>query len=154
MFALISGQSVVSFPYDPARLMRDNPHVSFSFPMSDEELLEWNVVRVKEEYPAPIVDPATQRCDLGEPKLVDGEWVRNWEIKDLSEAEKAEAFEIKAAQVRRDRNNHLAACDWTQLSDAPLTTEQKALWAAYRQELRDISAHEQFPWNVAFPVRP
>lgn len=154
MFALISGQSVVSFPYDPARLIHDNPTVSFSFPMSDEELAQWNVMRVKDDYPAPIVDPATKRCDLSEPQLVNGEWVRKWEVKDLSDTEKTEAFEIKAAQIRRDRNNHLAACDWTQLKDSPLSDEEKAIWTTYRQELRDITSRDEFPWNTVFPVRP
>jgi len=41
--------------------------------------------------------------------------------------------------VRRMRNDKLTLCDWTQLSDAPLTPEQQAAYAVYRQELRDIT---------------
>jgi hypothetical protein len=36
---------------------------------------------------------------------------------------------------REERNRRLAACDWTQVSDAPVHREA---WAAYRQELRDL----------------
>ena len=39
--------------------------------------------------------------------------------------------------VRRTRNAKLAASDWTQLADVALSTELKAAWASYRQELRD-----------------
>lgn len=35
------------------------------------------------------------------------------------------------------RDEKLQQSDWTQLPDVPLTTEQKAVWATYRQELRD-----------------
>ena len=42
--------------------------------------------------------------------------------------------------VRLHRDDKIAASDWTQLSDSPLTAGQKAAWATYRQILRDIPA--------------
>jgi IS1 family transposase len=41
------------------------------------------------------------------------------------------------AFVTTKRDEKLQASDWTQLPDVPLTAEQKAEWATYRQELRD-----------------
>jgi hypothetical protein len=29
-----------------------------------------------------------------------------------------------------------------------------AVWAAYRQELRDVTAQEGFPWDVVWPETP
>lgn len=52
------------------------------------------------------------------------------------------------------RNALLAESDWTQLSDVPLTSEQKSLWAAYRQQLRDITEQSGFPANINWPVKP
>ena len=46
------------------------------------------------------------------------------------------AAKIEVARARRNRA--LAASDWTQLADAPLTVEQKKEWNAYRQRLRDL----------------
>ena len=43
-------------------------------------------------------------------------------------------------QMRRQRDALLAASDWTQTLDAPLTDEQRAAWATYRQQLRDALA--------------
>lgn len=42
--------------------------------------------------------------------------------------------------IRFRRNAKLAACDWTQLPDSPLSAEGKEAWAVYRQVLRDIPA--------------
>lgn len=40
--------------------------------------------------------------------------------------------------LRQQRDGLLFTCDWTQLPDAPITTEKKAEWTIYRQALRDI----------------
>ena len=53
--------------------------------------------------------------------------------------------------IRRSRNQMLSETDWTQLEDSPVN---KAVWATYRQALRDISAQEGFPWNVQWPEKP
>jgi len=44
------------------------------------------------------------------------------------------------ANMRNARNLFLKASDWTQTLDAPLTDEQRAAWATYRQQLRDAPA--------------
>lgn len=66
--------------------------------------------------------------------------------------------ELTTAQraTRIARTGLLAASDWTQASDSPLTTAQKALWTAYRQELRDITSQETFSTTgeVEFPTKP
>lgn len=55
--------------------------------------------------------------------------------------------------VRGQRNAKLAESDWTQLPDAPLSAEEKAAWAAYRQQLRDITNDQtilmsDFAWPI------
>lgn len=59
--------------------------------------------------------------------------------------------EEKAAQVRAERNDKLAECDWTQLADS---TADKESWAVYRQALRDVPSQAGFPWTVDWPVAP
>ncbi|MEW5727909.1 MAG: tail fiber assembly protein [Pseudomonadota bacterium] len=59
-----------------------------------------------------------------------------------------------SAQMRAERDKRLAACDWTQLPDAPLSDEQKAAWAAYRQQLRDIPAQYPDGAGVVWPATP
>lgn len=58
-----------------------------------------------------------------------------------------------AALTRDYRNAELAACDWTQTQDQP--TGRAALWAPYRQLLRDVPQQLTFGDLVAdWPERP
>ena len=65
--------------------------------------------------------------------------------------EAAEQLANDIASAREARNEKLAACDWTQLSDAPVDA---AAWAAYRQALRDLPSQEGFPYTVVWPTQP
>lgn len=59
--------------------------------------------------------------------------------------------------IREPRNFHLARSDWTQMPDSPLSAEKKAEWAAYRQELRDMTtvyANVQNPSDITPPTPP
>ncbi len=56
--------------------------------------------------------------------------------------------------VRSQRNGLLAASDWTQLADAPLTAEQQAAWAVHRQALRDLPQSYSRVSEVVWPNDP
>ena len=51
-----------------------------------------------------------------------------------------------ATYVRHVRTLLLSLTDWTQLGDAPLTADQRAVWATYRQALRDMPAAGAVQW--------
>ena len=53
--------------------------------------------------------------------------------------------------IRSDRNARLTASDWTQVADAPVDA---ALWAVYRQALRDLPQTQTDPFNVVWPEPP
>jgi hypothetical protein len=57
----------------------------------------------------------------------------------------------QAKSVRASRNEKLKDCDWTQVADAPV---DKAIWATYRQALRDVTAQSGFPWAIDWPTNP
>ena len=57
----------------------------------------------------------------------------------------------QATQVRASRAIKLAESDWTQLTDAPVNS---ALWATYRQALRNVPAQAGFPWDITWPTEP
>jgi hypothetical protein len=59
-----------------------------------------------------------------------------------------------AAARRAERDARLAACDWTQLPDAPLDDAARAAWAEYRQALRDVPGQPGFPGAVQWPAPP
>ena len=66
-------------------------------------------------------------------------------------AYKAQKDAEQAKSVREQRGTKLADCDWTQVADAPV---DKAVWATYRQALRDISKQDGFPWSINWPTQP
>lgn len=70
-----------------------------------------------------------------------------WDMKSVSEIESEADFIARAK-----RSQMLAECDWTQLPDVPSTT--KALWADYRQQLRDITSQSGYPMNISWPEKP
>jgi hypothetical protein len=56
--------------------------------------------------------------------------------------------------IRIERDKRLLACDWTQLPDAP-SNINKALWANYRQELRDLPSLSNLDLdNPSYPIPP
>jgi len=64
--------------------------------------------------------------------------------------------EIATARDRNIRNNLLLESDWTNNQDITMTDEKKAEWVAYRQALRDITSHENFPdlMDEDWPTKP
>jgi hypothetical protein len=56
--------------------------------------------------------------------------------------------------VRLVRDQLLNHTDWTQAADAPLTDTVKQNFATYRQALRDITSHPDYPDSVTFPPMP
>jgi hypothetical protein len=150
MYVLASNQTVETFPYSIGDLRRDNRNTSFPRNPSEEMLAAWNVFPVKDRE-APAFDPATENCNQVNPTLENGEWVTTWQVTSASAEEIAERLEQKSAEVRQQRNQLLANCDWTQLADAPVDHGE---WATYRQALRNISDQPGFPYDVTWPELP
>ena len=63
-------------------------------------------------------------------------------------------LELPWYPIREERDRLLSACDWTQTNDVPLTAEQKAAWADYRQALRDIPQSFDSADDVIWPEAP
>lgn len=66
--------------------------------------------------------------------------------------EALEDMKFEPIRVRQQRDQLLAATDWTQVTDVPQAIKDR--YAAYRQALRDIPQQEGFPDNVVWPVAP
>jgi hypothetical protein len=67
------------------------------------------------------------------------------------------AFDRAIAGLRQRRNVLLSSCDWTVLSDSPLSETEKTAWLEYRQDLRDLTEGlntEAKVKAVVFPDKP
>ena len=68
------------------------------------------------------------------------------------EVAKQKEEDTLAKEIRTKRNKLLAETDWTQMPD--VSTELQEEYKTYRQELRDITNQEEFPYSVIFPQKP
>lgn len=134
-----------TYPYSLGQLRVDNPGTSFPDSMPDERLADWGVFPVQ-----PTPQPSKQPSEVIEevlPVEQGGKWTQQWAVRPATTDE----TNSQATEVRAQRNQLLADCDWTQLPDAPVDAQA---WATYRQELRDVTAQAGFPWEVVWPTPP
>lgn len=80
-----------------------------------------------------------------------GVFIQSWSVVSMSDEEKVIADSEKAEMVRRERNYKLMETDWTQLSDAPVNSQD---WITYRNALRDLPSQDGFPWDIVWPSKP
>lgn len=143
--------SVNRYPYTLSDLTRANPGTSFPEQISDETAAVFNC------FPVSLTDsPAydhTVNIERTAAKQGD-QWVEQWISTPATPEQIAERTTAKANGVREDRNQRLAACDWTQLTDTPLDLDAKLAWQLYRETLRMVPQQTGFPWNVQWPPKP
>lgn len=85
-------------------------------------------------------------ADIENYKISNGKLIR------ISDAEIDDREATQAWSLFRSlRDTRLAACDWTQVPDAPV---DQAAWAAYRQALRDLPSNTTDPRNPTWPTPP
>ena len=146
--------NVIEYPYSIAQLKRENPSTSFPQNPSDDVLAGFNVYRVNRETLAAtntqVIDYATTPT-----KNSDGFWILAGTVRDKTDAE----IQRDADAMRRVRDELLAKTDFYALSDVTMSDEM----SAYRQALRDITTHENWPYLVGvdedgnggdWPVKP
>ena len=119
-------------------------------PYSQEELLAANW------YPLTLAQP--EFFDINKNQTISYE-LRDGVVYQIRTITLKEGEELNIAtrqkwnQIRVQRDDIISKTDWTQLSDSPLTAEQKASWASYRQALRDITTQSD-PFNITWPTNP
>lgn len=148
MYVLAPNAVIEKYPYSIGDLRRDNPQTSFPVEPTDALLVEYDMFPVT-RTDIPVVD-YTQAVTEADPQQINGVWVQMWTITDRTPEEIAQIETDQWSNIRSERNRKLADCDWTQLPDAPVDA---AAWAAYRQELRDITEQAD-PFAIIWPQEP
>ncbi len=151
-YVKVTNGTVDTYPYTVGQLRRDNANTSFPKTVPITMLADWDVYPVTVED-KPSFTERTQDCTQdAQPSLVNNVWTIGWVITDKT-AEETEAYDdLKAEENRATRDTKLAETDWWATSDRTMTQAQ----TDYRQALRDITAHANWP-NLAdadWPVKP
>ena len=179
-YVKITNGAVARYPYSAGQLRRDNPNVSFPRnvpieimrrygmrPVTVEAMPEYDplthkvvtattptrgVVRLMTE--ADATDPITEEVntDLVGTPIYGNDWVLTRTVVDLS-ADEIAANDAETATTNREKRDELIAeTDYLALSDNTLTAEM----TTYRQALRDITSHTNWP-NLGdddWPTKP
>ena len=152
MFVKITNGSVDQYPYTVGDLRRDNPKTSFTKTVPTATMAEYGMYPVGYQA-APDYDPLTHRLQHSNlPELVEGAWVLTKTVVALTAEQIADATAAKANEMRVERDGLLADTDWMALSDVTMS----AAMTTYRQALRDITDHVNFPYleDADWPTKP
>jgi hypothetical protein len=142
---------VQKFPYTIGDLRKDNPNTSFPKKISEAGLPEFGVYPVGEED-APSYDLRTQKIERQSPSLSGGSWSIGWAVINKSQDEIDQYDQRVADKNRFKRNELLAETDYFALTDVTMN----AAMTSYRQALRDITNHANWPHlsDEDWPVKP
>jgi len=130
--------------YTIGQLRRDNPNTSFPKKISESILASYDVYEVVLEDVGDF-DENNQEIQNGDIELVNGQWTKRRSVVQRN------ADDV-ANNVRDKRNRLLESTDFYALSDVTMSSEM----TAYRQALRDITDHANFPYlsDSDWPVKP
>ena len=147
-------------------LRRDNPNMSLPRVWNNNVHDALNVDPVlRAPKPTEGIGAYQSVCRNGVIQDANGNWVEAWEIVDMfaddvelgTKAEQEAAYQARldsdAAENNRTRRDSLISeTDWWASSDLTMTAEQ----TAYRQALRDITAHANWPHleEADWPTKP
>lgn len=152
MHVKITNGNVDTYPYSVGQLRRDNPNTSFPKQIPSDMLESYDVYTVV-YTDMPSIDDRTQKVEQeATPTLVDGSWTVGWTTTDKTAEEIQQWDDSIAAGNRAIRDAKLAETDFYALTDVTLTAEM----TSYRQALRDITTHSNWPnlTDADWPVKP
>ena len=152
MYVKISNGAVEQYPYTLGNLRRDNSNTSFPKRPSDEMLADWGVYPVTIADTPNVNDRTQNAIQDALPTLVDGGWTLSWVVSEKTSQE-TQDYDVHAAEINRSkRSNLLSETDWWASSDLTMTSAQ----TAYRQALRDITSHANWPHldEADWPTKP
>lgn len=155
MYCKVENGQVYAYPYNFKKLPQEYPNIGFPAHMNHAFLANYGVYPVVEAVD-PSYNASTQKVVKSTtPSLVSGKWTITKTVVDLTSEEQTAITDAKANEMRAVRDRKLASTDWTQFNDSPLDNTAKQSWATYRQSLRDITDHANWP-NVEndWPTKP
>lgn len=156
MFVKATNGQIDKYPYTVGDLRRDNPNTSFPKHVSEATMAEFGMFPVGYEA-APEYDPTTHRIEHSNmPVLKDGKWTLTKTVVALTSEQIDARNTAKAKEVRIQRDRLLAETDWVVVFHTEKGTNIPLEWEVYRQALRDITNHVNFPYLAEedWPVKP
>lgn len=164
MLVKLDNGVAVEWPVTVARIKHENPHVSFPSDTTKIDIAAYGYAKFAYSD-KPDYDVEYQECVEIAPVLSGDTYVQAWEVKDKYTAEERAAYDATKEQKlleelpamhRSQRDNLLAETDWVVIKAQETGVAVDAAWATYRQALRDITTHANWPHltEADWPVKP
>jgi hypothetical protein len=143
------GDTFIRHIFDVEPTQWDADNYCYARSLTNEQATHFGVYK-KQIVTPPYHEPATQSLDEGPALLIDGVWTQNYTVSELDPDAAAVKAEAQWNVVRAERSKLLVESDWTQLPDVPVDA---AVWATYRQALRDVTTQAN-PFAIVWPESP
>lgn len=147
---------VIKFPYTLRDLHTDNPHTSFPRRIPDEMLASYGVFDVQVDD-LPVVGEKNYKAVRADtPTYINDAWRLQWSVVEKTPEEKQRYYDNATSRVRGKRDRLLADSDWRVIKAQETNVSMDQTWIDYRQALRDISYHPNFPYldDEDWPTAP
>lgn len=153
MLAKIENGLVTKWPLGEQYVRTEYPNISFAFPLTQEILSEIGFAKFQYSD-KPTFNKLIQEAIETTPVLSDGIAIQSWEIiEKYSEEEKikilsdyqSKELEQNKQSIREIRNIKLKESDWMVIRSVETGINIDEEWINYRQQLRDITTHVNFP---------
>lgn len=160
MFVKLENGVPVEWPVNENRIKHENPNVSFPNDVTKIDIAAYGYAKFSYSDP-PEYNTEYQECVEITPVLNEDTYVQTWQVKEKFTAEERAEYDAKKEaellatlpSVHRSKRDALISeTDWWASSDLTMTAEQ----TAYRQALRDITTHVNWPHleDSDWPVKP
>lgn len=125
----------------------ENPNVSFPSQIPDDMLAAYDVYRYEVDE-QPDYDTLTQDIWAGGFHQDEtGQWRQWWKVTD-------KAIHTAKRNIRQERDRLLSETDWVVAHATETGQPVPEHMSVYRQELRDLTEQEGFPYHVEWPTKP
>lgn len=163
MYAKVSGATLIKYPYTFGDLRRDNSNVSFPKDINTTLMNRYGMVSVREGTKPDITTYQKLERNTSPTRPVIGQdddgndihenyWEIGYTVVDMTAEEITAKDETTAQNARAERNAKLAETDFYALTDVTMN----AAMTTYRQALRDLPDHENWPYleEADWPTKP
>lgn len=136
MYATITNNTIDKYPLSFMDIRKMFPNVSFGANTSNEDLLQFNVVKVLTGI-QPTYDPITQEISLTDPIKIEGNWIEQWQINQRSPEEIANQRSGLTCSPRQAR----------------LALQQAGLLTAVTDWISSADNTTKIEWEFALEIR-
>lgn len=156
IFVKIVDGKVDQYPYSIEQLRQSNPNTSLSKHMPRHLLASLGVYSVTDLRAPEIDQRLTKLVKQKKPSLVKTQWLLGWDVIDKTVEEVKQHDASVAEGVREKRNELLSSSDWVVISYSEKSLSIPDDWEKYRNALRNITDHTDFPYlaDEDWPTKP